>query len=34
MTVLEQQDLWGLKVLGVAWLFSLALLPVSCGDSC
>ena len=33
-TVLEQWDLWGLKVWGVAWLSSLAVFLKQCGDSC
>ena len=34
MTVLELWDLWGLKVLGKAWLSSLAVFPVQFGGSC
>ena len=35
MTVLEWQYLWGgLKVLGVVWPSSLAVVPVQCGKSC
>ena len=33
-TVLKQSDLWGLKVLGVAWPSSLAVVHMQCGESC
>ena len=34
MTVLEQWDVWGLKVLGTDLLSSLAVFPMQCSESC